>query len=500
MPTRQRMADSRNYGSPRTPTERYLGSLARDCFLSMWAYPNVFRDQGGAKPGKEVCDLLVVFENDILIFSDKDVHYPDTGSPDLDWQRWYRRAVRKSAEQVWGAERWLRGHPDRLFLDAACKVPFPLELPDPPAARYHRIVVAHDSTGRRRDLIGGSGSLIIAPEIVGEAHVSPEEEGGRPFGVGWVDQARGFVHVLDEVSLEMVLRTLDTIRDFVAYLVRKEVFIRSGRLAVAMGEEELLGFYLRDLNEHGVHDFVVPSDVDQVLIEEGHFAHYATSPEAAAKAEADRVSVLWDRIIEEFSEHARDGTLYQASDSTFATQERILRILARETRVRRRMLSRSLLDKIRQTGPRGLGVRSVEPSEKGDPWYVFVCIPRQWSPNEKEYRERRVAFLTSYCKVVKLERPEIATIIGIATESETGQGRSHDLVLLDGRLWTKEDYEEARLIKRETGFMNHMRQVASTEKEYPVGVQSQSRKVGRNKGCPCGSGKKYKRCHGKPGR
>ena len=23
--------------------------------------------------------------------------------------------------------------------------------------------------------------------------------------------------------------------------------------------------------------------------------------------------------------------------------------------------------------------------------------------------------------------------------------------------------------------------------------------VGRNKPCPCGSGKKYKRCHGKPG-
>jgi preprotein translocase subunit SecA len=30
-------------------------------------------------------------------------------------------------------------------------------------------------------------------------------------------------------------------------------------------------------------------------------------------------------------------------------------------------------------------------------------------------------------------------------------------------------------------------------------VQREGDKIGRNQACPCGSGKKYKRCHGAPG-
>ena len=30
-------------------------------------------------------------------------------------------------------------------------------------------------------------------------------------------------------------------------------------------------------------------------------------------------------------------------------------------------------------------------------------------------------------------------------------------------------------------------------------VQREGDKIGRNAACPCGSGKKYKRCHGAPG-
>lgn len=34
-------------------------------------------------------------------------------------------------------------------------------------------------------------------------------------------------------------------------------------------------------------------------------------------------------------------------------------------------------------------------------------------------------------------------------------------------------------------------------KDKPVPYQRVFRKVGRNEPCPCGSGKKYKRCHGR---
>ena len=107
-----------------TPTERYLARLCSRSFLRLWSYPCVYRDQmvgprGGQ--GKEVCDLLVVFDEDVIVFSDKDCEYKATIGADLAWSRWVKRAVFKSADQVFGAERWLKENPNRLFLDKECK-------------------------------------------------------------------------------------------------------------------------------------------------------------------------------------------------------------------------------------------------------------------------------------------------------------------------------------------------------------------------------------------
>ena len=75
-----------------TQSERYLGNLCDGTFLSMWSYPGIYRDQRNGQQqrgdGKEICDLMVVFENHVLLFSDKDCAFPNTGSLDLDWSRW----------------------------------------------------------------------------------------------------------------------------------------------------------------------------------------------------------------------------------------------------------------------------------------------------------------------------------------------------------------------------------------------------------------------------
>src|SRR5205823_1459355 len=102
-------------------------------FLSLWSYPGVFRDQGKTSAdgdGKEICDLLVVFGRDILIFSDKHCEFKDSGRLAVDWQRWFRKAIERSGDQAWGAERWLREHPTRVFLDRKCTQPLPVPLPD----------------------------------------------------------------------------------------------------------------------------------------------------------------------------------------------------------------------------------------------------------------------------------------------------------------------------------------------------------------------------------
>src|SRR6185503_16320809 len=130
-----------------TATERYLTSLSRRTFLRLWSYPGLFRDQGQKArggEGAELCDLLVIFGRQVLIFSDKNCEFPDLRDRDLAWRRWFKRAVHRSAEQIWGAERWLRTNPERVFLDRGCRRPFPFPCLSPGEAQFHRIVVAHD--------------------------------------------------------------------------------------------------------------------------------------------------------------------------------------------------------------------------------------------------------------------------------------------------------------------------------------------------------------------
>src|SRR5690242_5201406 len=131
-------------------SERYVASLCEKAFLSLWSYPNPFRNQGNdcGVEGKEICDLLVVFGRDIIIFSDKYVELRDSGRPLVDWSRWYRAAVVAGANQAYGAERWIRCHPDRIFVDRQCTCPLRVELPQVDMLRVHRIVVVHGARGR----------------------------------------------------------------------------------------------------------------------------------------------------------------------------------------------------------------------------------------------------------------------------------------------------------------------------------------------------------------
>ena len=69
-------------GEGTTLAEQYLRRLCDRTFLSLWSHAGIYRDQGPI--GKEVCDLLVVFENHILIFSDKYCEVSRTGKLALD--------------------------------------------------------------------------------------------------------------------------------------------------------------------------------------------------------------------------------------------------------------------------------------------------------------------------------------------------------------------------------------------------------------------------------
>lgn len=159
-----------------TPSERYLAQLARQTFLSIWSYTNLFTDEGRKKStgdGKELCDLLVVFDNYILLFSDKHCAFPEIENVEVAWRRWYKRAIDKSAKQLFGAENWIRRFPDRIFLDRHCTKRFPLPIPDLTKVKFFRLAVTRGSYSTIKTHWGreSTGSFIINTALEDADHL-----------------------------------------------------------------------------------------------------------------------------------------------------------------------------------------------------------------------------------------------------------------------------------------------------------------------------------------
>ncbi len=460
--------------------------------------------QSGAVIGKELCDLLVVFGKHVIIFSDKACAIGRSSDLQKDWSRWYRRAVQASVRQVLGAERWLREHPDRLFLDPRCTTPFPYALPPASEAVYHRIVVARGASVRCTRELGGSGSMMVQSHVTGEPDATPP-----PFTVGNPSPQHGVIHVLDDSTLTYIFEALDTIVDFTDYLDRKERLFTSEVEVWSAGEEELLAHYLKNVGSDGHHDFVIPPDTNAVAFEEGIWEDFQRNPQRIAQLEANRISYAWDRLIEVFSEHAFAGTSQFISHPGFGTHEQLLRVLASEGRTQRRGLAEALFGILRDTPSHLRGTRVVIPERPDLPYYVFLLLPwRDDKPDEVNRLVRR-NFLEACCLTVKLIRPEAQTVVGLATESGRTNGGSEDLLLLDARKWTPELEAEARELRSRLHLFPevtlrpyHLREYPEVSDDKPRrhGTRPPNRPAGgpsRNGPCPCGSGKRFKQCHGK---
>src|ERR1700733_10881257 len=158
-----------------TKTERLLADLGDSAFLNLWSYPNLFYDkkQGGKGDGKELCDMLVVCGDDVIIFSDKHIKCQEDKALDVVWPRYYRKAVREALKQINGANRIICEFPEKIYTDSACTQRLPIALPPAAARRTHGVVVASGAykavqTHHRDD----SGSFIIVPSMKGDAHLA----------------------------------------------------------------------------------------------------------------------------------------------------------------------------------------------------------------------------------------------------------------------------------------------------------------------------------------
>jgi hypothetical protein len=238
----ERMGDPVNKilvgGAGSTDSERFLFAQCRRSYLQLWSYANLFRNQGklGDGDGKELCDVMVVLGNSIVLFSDKNCAFPDSGNLELDWQRWEKRAISASRKQLRGAERWIRQFPNQVFLDRRCTCPLPIKLPAGENLRVYKVAVALGASDRFRRETGGSGSLML------DAH--PSGDYRKPFVANLFDADGDVVHIVDEITLPVLLDELDTLPDLLEYLEAKERLVRRGSVIGLAGEEEMIGYSL----------------------------------------------------------------------------------------------------------------------------------------------------------------------------------------------------------------------------------------------------------------
>jgi hypothetical protein len=406
--------------------------------LDLWSYPNTFIDKRSAPGagGKELADLLVVCGDDVIIFSDKSIAWPPSDDVHLGWSRWYRRAVKKSVDQIRGAEQWLRDHPDRIFLDPACTKKLPIELPPTERRRVHGIAVALGAQEACSVYFSDQdGSLMIFSHLKGSAHVDSNAQGYMPFAFGDVDPEGPFVHVFDETALSLVMREMDTVSDFVRYLSQRELAIRRGHILHAPGEAELLAVYLDTLNDTGAHVFPTPEDFGegsdaQIVLPAGQYDALVRGPDYLAKKRADKPSYVWDKLIRVFTEHIIAGTSVAVAGElpSASMAEPALRMMARENRVVRRALGSAFIGALEEADLQGKirFARVVTPNELfADPYcgYVFLVLAYPTAIELEEgyaqYRRTRVAMLRAYCAVTLYDHRELKRMVGIAVDASS---------------------------------------------------------------------------------
>lgn len=419
-----------------TPSERALATLARKAFLSLWSYPNVFTDEGRANckgDGKELCDLLVVFGNDVLLFSDKDCAYQSNVDVTIAWPRWYRSAIDKSARQLEGAEKFIKTYPKRIFLDKCCQSPLPIALPDASVARYYLIAVTRGAHLPATQFFGGgsSGSVMLFNELVGKA-----AHAQTPFQIGFPLKSRRFVHVLDEMTVDLLLEELDTVPDLVHYLKKKEEFLQQlGVIVSVPGEEELLARYMTTMRdeEHALPK--TPKGVNFVALPEGDWDVYRASPQWKAKQQANEISYMWDALIEHQSGFIRSGkaiTVPWQPTMDGVNHERIVRALAAQPRLARRSLSTDLQVAMHRSDPGRMFARVKMTGRPPDQAFIFLTIPRtEGEDYDTIYRHRRMHTLMVYCHAIKHAMPTLKEAIGVASEPFSEGTASQDFLHVD---------------------------------------------------------------------
>lgn len=480
-----------------THTERFLAELCSRTFLYIWSYANPFKDDG-----HEFCDVLAVFENHVFIFFDREKILSDFGEdedPNVRWGRWKRGVIDRQINTARGAERYLRSG-RKIYLDAkkTREFPVPLRLED---VTIHKIIVAHGAAEACKNFSDSNiyGSLAIS---YGEVASMPD----WPFMVH-LDRADP-VHVFDTHNLPIILRTLDTIKDFSEYLDAKSHAISSFNLLSYCGEEDLLAHYLQNINPQTNTHFIGSLDAtfDSIMIGEGEWQNLEARPWYVETQRANESSYLWDHIIKKTCDHWLGGTLL--GDGQLLSGRGAVYEMAKEPRFARRAAVsriRHAIEAFPDTEGHPARYLSMFGSYYPEKAYVFLqlWIPPTIRGDNETYRAKRQEILRIACGSAKNYYPQFQKIVGICIPPPKFEDKfGEDFLCLDCTKWSEEQRNEYERLNGDWGFFQTGTPKVGRTSEFVIPREEISqpnyskKKMRRNALCFCGSGKKFKKCHG----
>lgn len=431
------------------PSEERLGALARKTFLSMWSYENPFYEQG-----KELCDLLVVFGDDVIVISDKLNAFGTHQDNEVNWNRWYKKAVAGSVRQLCGARNHIKRAPDAIYTNAQVSSPLPLRLPSIDRMRIHLIAVAN---GCQDACLQTSGR----PSLRIDTRHSDSREA---FSVGTVTKDGDFVHIISTPALDAMFHCFDTARDFLDYLERKkEALLREDWLID--GEENLVAAYM--MSQPGNGPFFIPLAKFPVesgarIVRDGEWSVYLASSAQEYRQQSRQLSYVIDRIIEDVANEYANERMVIGQDQGISYHEQGFRLLASESRLSRQLLGKAFYD-IYQESTKTFWSTVLASVDSPRVYYVWLLYPEP--PAElgvEDFEMYLLNELSKYMMVARAKFPQAERVFGICLPNRDCTSTSNIYQVMNGEDWTDEMQVEAEFLERNSGILGGIEQVTVT--------------------------------------
>ena len=471
-----------------TEGEKLVAELCEKSFLKLWSYANLYKE-----PGKELCDNFILFGNTIILISEKtktpfeydhNLHKDDDNKEigqrylDILWKRWSKE-IKSSEDQLNGAERWIKKHPDKIFIDSKCLQKFPLELPNINNIKFIKISVINglDKVNKLREQYNNGELDYDLPEDM------------FLFGIN----LENIIHLLDDYTFPIVMKELDTISDFINFFQKKEEFLKSQKFPVGILDLDLLPIYLLDIDPMTCcFSFkqleTMSNQYDTVLFGNtvDPYPDFCKEEYYKNLKKDLKSSYLWDYLIDSCAQDALDDLLVEQQDIN--DTNKTLKIMAEEPRLSRKYISEAYLETIdtfnNNASHRG---RAVQSPYNKEIMYVFLQVKRQDGEDYTDYRKQRRAFATVYCNVINANHPCIKYVVAIVSEPvKYNLYLSRDFILYPFEPLSDEEKKNILKIQKDLNVLQITRNMKSKD--------THTSKVGRNDKCPCGSGLKYKKC------